>query len=79
MLSDGSALMLGAVEWLTPDGRKIWRQGIQPDVRVNLPAEVQPVLPRKLATLSPDELQHSNDTQLLRALQQLRQPVAAAR
>ena len=36
-LSDGSALRVGTVEWLTPDGRRIWHEGIAPDVPVALP------------------------------------------
>ena len=36
-LSDGSALRVGTVEWLTPDGRRIWHEGIVPDVAVALP------------------------------------------
>ena len=31
-LSDGSALRIGTVEWLTPKGRRIWHEGIVPDV-----------------------------------------------
>ena len=27
-LSDGSALLVGTVEWLTPTGRQIWHHGI---------------------------------------------------
>ena len=34
-LSDGSALRIGTVEWLTPDGRRIWHEGIAPDVPVD--------------------------------------------
>ena len=37
-LSDGSALLVGTVEWLTPKGREIWHHGITPDVDVALPA-----------------------------------------
>ena len=33
-LSDGSALRIGTVEWLTPKGRVIWHAGIAPDVTV---------------------------------------------
>ena len=32
-LSDGSALFLGTSQWLTPNGRQIWKQGIAPDER----------------------------------------------
>jgi hypothetical protein len=30
-LSDGSALRIGVIEWLTPKGRSIWRVGLTPD------------------------------------------------
>src|SRR5581483_8874525 len=36
-LSDGSAMLLATSEWLTPKGRVIWHQGIQPDEKVSLP------------------------------------------
>ena len=45
-LSDGSALRVGTVEWLTPSGRRIWHEGIAPDVPVALPSGVQPLRPR---------------------------------
>jgi carboxyl-terminal processing protease len=35
-LSDGSALKLAVSEWLTPNGRRIWHEGISPDIRVAL-------------------------------------------
>ena len=37
-LSDGSALLVGTLEWLTPDGRQIWHHGITPNVAIDLPA-----------------------------------------
>src|SRR5207344_640452 len=36
-LSDGSAIMLGVIEWLTPKGAGIFDVGITPDVEVKLP------------------------------------------
>ena len=38
-LQDGSALLLGTKQWLTPDGRLIRKQGIEPDVEGLLPIE----------------------------------------
>src|SRR5207248_7288470 len=35
-LSDGSAVLLAVMEWLTPNGRQIWHTGISPDVEVAL-------------------------------------------
>jgi carboxyl-terminal processing protease len=66
-LSDGSALMLGTHEWLTPAGRLIWHHGIPPDIRVELAAEEFPTTPIEesygLAT---------PDAQLARALEELK-------
>ena len=33
LLTDGSALRVGTVEWLTPSGRRIWHEGITPGCR----------------------------------------------
>ncbi len=48
-LADGSALRIGTVEWLTPNGRRIWHEGLAPDVTVALPDGVRPVTPDDLA------------------------------
>lgn len=70
-LSDGSALLLGTSQWLTPSGRQIWKQGIEPDVKVALSGGVTPVTPRTLGEMSPDQLRSSSDAQLLKALELL--------
>ena len=72
-LSDGSAILLGTAEWLTPNGREIWHHGITPDVRVELPPDAVPLTPNEETSLTPQQLQASHDTQLLRALQELGQ------
>ena len=41
-LSDGSAIMLGVIEWLTPKGDGIFDVGITPDVEVKLPSDGVP-------------------------------------
>lgn len=68
-LSDGSAVLLGTAEWLTPNGRQIWHHGITPDVPVELPAGAFPLIPEAGLTL--EQVQASQDTQLLRAIQEL--------
>ncbi len=73
-LSDGSEMLLGTEEWLTPNGSQIWRHGITPDQQVALPADVQPLYPSSEATLSPDQIVHSTDTQLDTALADLVSP-----
>jgi carboxyl-terminal processing protease len=70
-LSDGSAVRIGMLEWLTPKARRIWRQGILPDVTVALAADAQALTPSKLATMTPQQLQASTDAQLLAALRLL--------
>jgi carboxyl-terminal processing protease len=72
-LSDGSALLLATEEWLTPQGRRIWHQGIAPDVQVALPQGTSPLLPEAEAGMTPEQLQNSGDAQLLRALELLSQ------
>ncbi|MCL4535040.1 MAG: S41 family peptidase [Bacteroidetes bacterium] len=72
-LSDGSAVLLGTSEWLTPDGHQIWHHGIVPNIQVALPPDAVPLIPEEESSLTPEQLQASQDTQLLRALQELTQ------
>jgi carboxyl-terminal processing protease len=72
-LSDGSAMMLAVEEWLTPAGHVIWHHGISPDVAVPLPAEATPLIPASEKGLTAEELQKSQDVQLLRGLHLLLQ------
>ncbi|MHB1295073.1 MAG: S41 family peptidase [Anaerolineae bacterium] len=74
-LSDGSALLLATQEWLTRDGRVIWHEGLAPDVTVSLAANAFPVTPREVGEMTPEELQASEDAQLLRALALLQEAV----
>ena len=68
-LSDGSALRIGTVEWLTPEGRRIWHEGIAPDVPVTLPDGVVPLTPDDVRDLTPAEVSSMQDAQLARALE----------
>lgn len=70
-LSDGSAILLGTQQWLTPNGRQIWHNGITPDIAVTLPSGASPLTPEQETSLTTDQLQKSQDTQLLRAIQEL--------
>lgn len=72
-LSDGSEVLLATQEWLTPKGRLIWHQGIQPDVAVTLPENVTPLTPDLERQMTATQLQTSQDIQLLRAVQLLTQ------
>lgn len=72
-LEGGARLLLGTSQWLTPDGRLIRKQGIEPDIEVVLPFDVPILLPADVEELSSEELQQSEDIQLLRAIEELRQ------
>ena len=68
-LSDGSALRIGTVEWLTPDGRRIWHEGIAPDLPIALPDGVVPLTPDDVRDLTPAEVDGTQDAQLDKALE----------
>ena len=67
-LSDGSALRVGTVEWLTPKGRRIWHEGIVPDVVVERGDDVRPTLPDDLRSMTAAQTGSLVDPQLARAL-----------
>jgi carboxyl-terminal processing protease len=67
-LSDGSALLLAVEEWLTPNGRSFWHKGITPQVEVPLPPEANPLFPEAERGIGMQELQTTDDRQLLTAL-----------
>jgi carboxyl-terminal processing protease len=71
-LPDGSALLLAIEEWLTPSGKAIWHKGIQPDILVELPADVPLVLPEEEKNMTVAQLSARKDAQLLRACALLR-------
>jgi carboxyl-terminal processing protease len=68
-LSDGSALRIGTVEWLTPKGRQIWHHGITPDVVVERPSEVEPLYPDAIRTLTAAQVAAIKDPQLAKAIE----------
>jgi carboxyl-terminal processing protease len=72
-LADGSALRIGTVEWLTPDGRRIWHEGIEPDVAVARATETLPTLPDDLRNVAPARVKTVADAQVERALQLIAQ------
>jgi len=71
-LSDGSAVLLAVAEWLTPKGRKIWHQGIAPDVEVALPRGATILMPESGEPLTAEMLARTEDKQLLKAVEVLR-------
>ena len=68
-LSDGSAILLATEQWLTPDGRVIWREGIVPDEVLELSGPISLVVPELVDELTAEELQVSGDAQVLRAIE----------
>lgn len=77
-LSDGSALRVGTVEWLTPKGRQIWHQGIAPDEPVKLPTGVIPLTPDDIKDLTPATVKTIDDAQLKKALDLVARETVAA-
>ena len=69
-LSDGSAILLGIAEWLTPNGDFIRDSGIEPDVGAKLAEGQEPLLPGEEEEMTREEILDS-DAQLSRALEVL--------
>jgi carboxyl-terminal processing protease len=70
-LSDGSALLVGTLEWLTPNGRQIWHQGITPNIEVALPTASSVVTPDQIKSDGAAAVSKANDTQLAAAVKAL--------
>ncbi len=71
-LDDGSGLLLGTSQWLTPKGRLIRKHGIEPDVEVKLPIGANLTTPLDLKDWTQEDLLKSDDTQVLKALEMLK-------
>src|SRR5918998_849062 len=52
VLRDGSSILLGVAEWLTPGGDFIRETGIEPDVEVAIAQDTQPLTPSEARDLS---------------------------
>ncbi len=70
-LSDGSAILLGVTNWMTPDGNLIKGQGVQPDIEVEQAAAIKMTNADMLRSMTTDQLAELEDTQFLKALEQL--------
>ena len=71
-LSDGSSMRIGVERWLTRNGRPIWHEGLEPDVKVALDKTVTPLRPDDLKDMTAAELAKTTDLQLLKALEVLK-------
>ncbi|MBI2939556.1 MAG: S41 family peptidase [Chloroflexi bacterium] len=71
-LNDGSALLLGTAQWLTPNGRVIWKHGIAPDITIPVAAEGELITPRQLRQMTTEEVRASGDAQFSEAVKVLR-------
>ena len=71
VLSDGSVILLGTSDWLTPAGNRIFGKGITPDQTVAMPAGATPIDPIDLTGMTTAKLQASGDAELLAALKTL--------
>lgn len=67
-LSDGSAINLGVELWLTPDGHRIFPEGITPTDKVDLPLSGRALAPDDLTSMTESSVLASTDTQLTKAL-----------
>ncbi len=71
-LSDGSAILLGVAEWLTPNGDSIRGSGIEPDIEAELEEEQEPRTPSETEGLTREEI-FEEDAQLERAFEILQE------
>lgn len=72
-LSDGSALLLGTQEWLTPDGQFIRDKGVPPNIVVQLNSKASPLTPdiEQESHLTAQQILKSGDNQLVAAINYL--------
>jgi carboxyl-terminal processing protease len=72
ILRDGSAILLGIAEWLTPDGDFIRGTGIEPDIEVGLEENDETLTPSAAHDLSREEIL-ARDAQLRRVFEELKE------
>ena len=72
-LSDGSALLIGVQEWLTPKGQFIRDQGITPDMTVKVDPNAAILTPdiENASNMDLQQILKSGDTQLIEAINYL--------
>jgi carboxyl-terminal processing protease len=72
-LSDGSAILLGTHEWLTPNGSFIRDNGIHPNIEVKLPANANILTPNdeNAGKMNEQQILAGGDNQLVAAIHYL--------
>lgn len=72
-LSDGSAILLGTHEWLTPNGSFIRDNGIHPNIEVKLPANANILTPtdENAGKMNEQQILAAGDNQLVAAIHYL--------
>jgi carboxyl-terminal processing protease len=70
VLKDGSSILLGVAEWLTPDGDFIRETGIAPDIKVPLEDGAEQITPDSARDLSKGQIL-GRDAQLRAAYKNL--------
>ena len=70
-LSDGSVLLLGVVDWLTPNGNRIFGVGIAPDMEVAMAQGVFPLDPFYFDAMTKSQFENASDAQLQKAIEVL--------
>lgn len=76
-LNDGSVVVLGIAQWLTPDGVEIWHMGVVPDVEIDLDADADPLRPVDDNEIGRLDLLQSRDQQMKQAFEQITESVEA--
>lgn len=71
-LEDGSSILLGIAEWLTPDGDFIRNSGIDPEIEVEIGEDGEAVFPPDTDDLSQEQMLE-RDAQLRRAFEEVRE------
>lgn len=73
-LEDGSAILLGTQEWLTPNGKFIRDHGITPNITVKLPANAAILTPNdeNASHMTEQQIIDSGDAQLVAAIKYLK-------
>lgn len=70
-LMDGSAILLGVTNWLTPEGNLIKGEGVTPNIEVEQSATTIHVSAEELKDMTIEQLASHEDIQFLKALEQL--------